>query len=209
MSENVKLMLYSILTFISIMLHSSCNQQYGERASSYAHARIQRSGSNNYSGLASASDTITYPDNPAKLMAPDKPSVKTDDEDGRTSIVNYAKKYIGKPYRAYGKKTETGFDCSGFAGYVLNKYGVPLKGGSQSISKMGIPKEKDKLQPGDLVFFGRGKTINHVAIVSKNENGRLEIIHSTSHHGVRIDDVYASPYWRKRLLFGKDVLQVQ
>lgn len=79
-----------------------------------------------------------------------------------TSPVYTALKYLGLPYLWGGEKPETGFDCSGLTLYVFRQHGVVLPHYSGWQYKMGEPVEKEELQPGDLIFFG--KPIHHVGM---------------------------------------------
>ena len=124
----------------------------------------------------------------------------------RTKIVSTAKKYIGKSYTYGGKKPSTGFDCSGFISHVYKNNGIDLSGPSHYQAKQGKKKSMSALQKGDLVFFGTNKKVSHVAIVTKVDQNKLNVIHSTSSRGVVIDDISSSEYWKKRYLFGRDVM---
>ena len=124
----------------------------------------------------------------------------------RKSNVNTAKKYIGKPYKYGGKKPGSGFDCSGFTAHVFNQNGVNLSGPSYLQAKKGKKKSLRNLKIGDLVFFGRGSKVSHVAIVANVSNDNVEVIHSTSSRGVVIDNISSSKYWQKRYLFGRDII---
>ena len=132
-------------------------------------------------------------------------SVKTKNSK-RTNIVSTAKKYIGKSYTYGGKKPSTGFDCSGFTSHVFKNNGINLSGPSHSQAKQGKRKSMSELQEGDLVFFGTNNKVSHVAIVANVDQNELKVIHSTSSRGVVIDDISSSNYWKKRYLFGRDVM---
>lgn len=126
----------------------------------------------------------------------------------REDVYETASQYLGLSYRTGGRTPATGFDCSGFAIYVLNQHGLKMHGSSRDLAQMGIEKQKDKLEIGDLVFFGRSsKSIHHVGIVSNNDNGEIEMIHSASSTGISIDIIENSDYWSKKFLFGRDVIR--
>lgn len=124
----------------------------------------------------------------------------------RDEIVLSAMKYTGRDYKPGGKTPETGFDCSGFTSYVFNLNGIPISGSSDQQAKLGKQKSKNNLLPGDLVFFGNDDRISHVAIVASNKPDELEIVHSTTSAGVKIDNISNSEYWNSRFLFGVDVI---
>lgn len=114
---------------------------------------------------------------------------------------------IGTRYRPGGSSTATGFDCSGFIGYVFREEaGIKLPRSTREMINMPAPKvARHNLQPGDLIFFatsGRGR-VNHAGIYI----GDGEFIHSSSTRsgGVRVDKL-ASDYWNSRYLMAKRVI---
>lgn len=126
----------------------------------------------------------------------------------RNDIVAYAKKYQGIKYKAAGKTPSTGFDCSGFTSYVMNHFEIDLSPSSQMQAKQGVSKTIEAVEPGDLIFFRRGKNdpIFHVAMVVSNDKKSLKVIHSTS-RGVVVDDLLASEYWKPKIDSARDVVE--
>jgi len=124
----------------------------------------------------------------------------------RTRIVESATSLTGTNYRFGGKSPETGFDCSGFTGYIFSRNGIPLSGPSDALAKKGRNKSKEDLGPGDLVFFGDSDRISHVAIVASHNGDSLTVIHATTSAGVKVDNINGSAYWESRFLFGRDIL---
>lgn len=131
---------------------------------------------------------------------------ETEEEILREEIYETASQYLGIGYRSGGKAPNTGFDCSGFVNYVYHTMGIPISGTSVSLSRLGQSRSNDELKRGDLVFFGKNGNIHHVGIVSANENGEIEMIHSSSSNGISIDVIQRADYWRKRFMYGKDVV---
>lgn len=82
-----------------------------------------------------------------------------------TNIVDYAKKFIGTPYK-YGGTTASGFDCSGFTMHVYNNFKVNLPRIAKAQISKGTAVSKASLKKGDLIFFG--KPITHVGIYVGN-----------------------------------------
>ena len=125
-----------------------------------------------------------------------------------TDIIDAAKKLIGSRYRS-GSSGPKVFDCSGFTSYVFRQMGIELKRSSREQCTQGeqISTISDLL-PGDLVFFGRGKSVNHVGIVTSvdNEEGTFEFIHSSTSQGVRIDRYPDADYWNRRYVSGRRIL---
>lgn len=84
----------------------------------------------------------------------------------RDSIIEHTRALLGTRYKWAGERPERGLDCSGFVKYVFAKLGVELPHSSRELAKLGgsITKDTAEMQPGDLLVFGRGKRISHVAI---------------------------------------------
>ncbi|GAA4007497.1 C40 family peptidase [Deinococcus rubellus] len=116
-----------------------------------------------------------------------------------------ARSLLGVPY-AYGGKSRSGTDCSGFVLQVFAPLGLSLPRVSADQAQVGVPVERDQLQSGDLVFFdteGRGK-VTHVGIVVEGNT----FINANSFAGrVGLDDL-GSRYWATRYLGARRVLGV-
>ncbi|MFN0014887.1 MAG: C40 family peptidase [Saprospiraceae bacterium] len=125
----------------------------------------------------------------------------------RSEIVGFAQEFVGLRYRYAGRSPETGFDCSGFTRFVLQKFDAAVSSSSSTQSLQGAKIPLEQVMPGDLVFFGRrGRRIQHVAMVVENTPGGIVCVHSTSRRGVVVENVSTSAYWRPRILFARDVL---
>ncbi len=68
------------------------------------------------------------------------------------SVVDIARKHVGTPYR-WGGSSPSGFDCSGLVRYVYAQVGVPLPHNAAKQYRYGAPVSRNRLAPGDLVFF--------------------------------------------------------
>ncbi len=86
----------------------------------------------------------------------------------RQQIVQYAMKYLGNPYVWGGESLTNGCDCSGFTMLVYRHFGVSLPHYSVSQSKKGRTVSSSSMQPGDLVFYAKNGTINHVTMYIGN-----------------------------------------
>ena len=124
----------------------------------------------------------------------------------RKDIAKHAKKYIGIPYKYAGKTPKTGFDCSGFTSYVLKKFDIEISTGSRYQAKTGKEIPLKRAKPGDLLFFGKGRKVTHVALVVRNTREGIEVIHSTSSKGIMVQNVSKSNYWKPKILFARDVI---
>lgn len=118
--------------------------------------------------------------------------------DVRVDLCQYAKQFLGNPYVWGGTSLTNGADCSGFVLSVFAKYGVSLPHSSRSQANMGTSISASELQPGDLVFYAKGGTINHVAIYI----GGGQVIHASSPKtGIKISAYnYRTPHKMVRIL---------
>ena len=104
----------------------------------------------------------------------------------RQSVVNYALQFVGGPYRAGGNDPHTGADCSGFVKYVMQYgAGVSMNRSSVTQSTQGVAINANQMQPGDLIFYGNGSRINHVAMYI----GNGQIVHASTYTtGIKISN---------------------
>lgn len=103
----------------------------------------------------------------------------------RQEIVDYALQFVGNPYVYGGTSLTNGADCSGFVQSVFGDFGysLPRVAGDQAYS--GTSKSMEDIEPGDLVFYGYGSSITHVAIYI----GDGQIVHaSTAATGIKVSD---------------------
>ncbi|MGB9866885.1 MAG: NlpC/P60 family protein [Bacillota bacterium] len=116
--------------------------------------------------------------------------------DSAQLIVTTAKSLLGVKY-SWGGHTPKGFDCSGFAYYVVNAAGVPFPRDIQSQFKCGIAVERRELMPGDLVFFTTyAPGPSHVGIYL----GDGEFIHASSARGQVVITPLTKQYYAKRFI---------
>lgn len=120
-------------------------------------------------------------------------------------IATYAKQFYGTPYK-FGGTTPSGFDCSGYIRYVFNNFNINVPRTSADQFKVGTTISKDKLQPGDLVFFANTykKGISHTGIYL----GNGEFISAKS-RGVLKANLKTDPYWAPKYAGAKRLLNSQ
>lgn len=106
---------------------------------------------------------------------------------------------MGLKYRFGGESLESGLDCSAFVRHVLNYFDIKTDRTSREQFTDGqqVPYELSK--PGDLVFFGKGSTISHVAMVVENSDKGLFVVHCTTSRGVVKENILESSYWKPKL----------
>lgn len=110
----------------------------------------------------------------------------------RQEVVDYALQFVGGRYVYGGVNPNTGVDCSGFTKYVLGKAGgVTVSRDSRSQSSDGKIVSYQNARAGDLVFYGKSGSINHVALYM----GDGKVVHaSTEKTGIIVTNVmYRKP----------------
>ena len=116
-----------------------------------------------------------------------------------SSWIALGKRFLGAPY-TWGGTTPLGFDCSGLVQRIFSEHGVTLKRNSFEQAFQDpqlVPIAFEKLEPGDLLFFGTPDRIDHEAIWL----GDGTVLQSTRHNvpGVQItpfDSPFLKPLFR-------------
>lgn len=123
------------------------------------------------------------------------------------SLLSHGLNLVGTRYRYGGSSVKSGFDCSGFIGYLFKEEaGLQLPRSTREMLAIDAPLvEREALEPGDLVFFstgGRGR-VSHAGIYL----GGDQFIHSSSHRsgGVRVDSL-DDRYWKRTFIEAKRAL---
>jgi cell wall-associated NlpC family hydrolase len=113
--------------------------------------------------------------------------------------IELAKRFLGDTY-LWGGRSSFGFDCSGFTQMLVRLRGVNMpRDADQQAAWEGVtPVKRNKLKPGDLLFFGGSPDkITHTGMYI----GHGKFIHDTthSHPGVQIGRLKDEP-WTKLLV---------
>lgn len=118
--------------------------------------------------------------------------------DVRVDLVNYACQFVGNPYVWGGTSLTRGVDCSGFTMQVYAKYGISLPHKASVQAGYGTSIDSSEARPGDLFFYSKGGSINHVAIYI----GNGQVVHASSPKtGIKISNAfYRTPSRVVRLL---------
>jgi cell wall-associated NlpC family hydrolase len=129
----------------------------------------------------------------------------------RTNLVDYARQFLGTPYRRGSADPAKGFDCSGFVNYVFRHYEVSVPRSSREFTALGASLKPDEFRVGDIVIFygfrDRGH-VGHVGIICEANGMKSKFIHASSGkaHRVTISDLASSGY-TKRFYKCIDVIQ--
>lgn len=109
------------------------------------------------------------------------PVSKVNKEKTGGDVVDYAKNFVGNPYKYGGTSLTKGTDCSGFVLSVYKKFGYDLPHSSKSQRTVGKKVSNlSKAKPGDIICY-RG----HVAIYMGNN----KIIHASTYKtGIKISN---------------------
>ncbi len=119
------------------------------------------------------------------------------------SVLSRALALLGTPYRWGGTSPEGGFDCSGLVGYVFrNALGIELPRVSREMAKTGeLIASKTQLTKGDLVFFGKSGTVDHVGIYV----GDGKFVHAPRTGRDVTVSTLETGYWGAKFLQGRRV----
>lgn len=143
----------------------------------------------------SVDDSVGYISQDYVTLAQALPTAKTIEQvkygdgvsDVRASVVSYALQFVGNRYVWGGTSLENGIDCSGFTMRILGKYGVSLPHSSKAQPSCGTKISASDAKPGDLFFYGSGRSISHVAIYI----GNGQIVHaSNKRDGIKVSNAY-------------------
>lgn len=137
---------------------------------------------------------------PPPIATPSPVIPRTGNADGY-ALSGTALSLRGAPYRD-GGIDPSGFDCSGFVHYVYEQHGVTVPRQVRDQFRLGTPVDRDRLEPGDLVFFSTvAPGASHVGIVI----GGDQFVHAPSERGVVRVESLTQQYWASRYIGAKRV----
>ncbi|MCD6407728.1 LysM peptidoglycan-binding domain-containing protein, partial [bacterium] len=141
---------------------------------------------------------------PKRILSEQKHTETEIEKEGnlRSEVVEEALSYINVPYKLGGASKKKGVDCSSFIQLVYKKFGFELPRTSYYQYKQGICIKLEDAEPGDLVFFRRGRYVGHVGIYLGNN---LFIHASDKQKRVTISSL-EKPYFKKHFVCVKRIL---
>lgn len=118
-------------------------------------------------------------------------------------LIDYAKSFVGKPYVWGSVNPKIGFDCSGFVNHVATHFGFTVPRTSAQYTNLGTEINKDDAHPGDIILFTgtnlKRRVVGHMGIITDNNSGDLEFIHSSSGKG-NVNVMNMTPYYEARFV---------
>lgn len=154
----------------------------------------------------------------------------------RREVVEFALSLVGTPYvwggewrtttptgYPFGAQAHGGFDCSGFAWYVLKEKSESYRPVGRSYKGWSLPERASadmakaapkrlgygKLLPGDVIFFSpdgrkaKARTVYHAGIYL----GRGWMVHSSgSRAGISLGQVGPGSWWHDQIAWGRRII---
>ena len=125
--------------------------------------------------------------NEIKILKKDEPAPIVFSQVNPANYVAFAKTLVGTPYLYGSVDPSKGFDCSGFINYVSKHFGMKVPRSSVDFTNFGTSIDSDNAQPGDLILFtgtdASRRIVGHMGIITENDNGQIQFIHSSSGKG--------------------------
>jgi cell wall-associated NlpC family hydrolase len=119
-------------------------------------------------------------------------------------VVDFAKTLIGTRYKYGSTDPAVGFDCSGFITYVFKHFNIQVPRSSIDFTEVGRTVDLDSVKTGDIILFtGTDSTerfVGHMGIITSNENGQADFIHSTSGKQFGVTITSLSGYYLGRFI---------
>jgi len=155
---------------------------------------------------------VTLPDGRMGFIEKEKVELNNKNiksRDHETLIISNALSMKGIPY-LWGGNSSKGNDCSGFTQTVFKAAGIQLPRDARQQAKIGKSIKIENLKKGDLLFFGSGDRVTHVAI----SLGGPDFIHQGSKLEGKVDIHSLDPesplyndYRKGTFLFAKQMIE--
>jgi cell wall-associated NlpC family hydrolase len=129
----------------------------------------------------------------------------------RAEFVAYARTFKGVPYIYGGTDPKKGLDCSGFVLNVFQKFKVKAPRVTRDYANEGKTINIKDAALGDIILFTGSNhasgVIGHMGIVTKNDKGNIEFIHSASGKNIGVIESKFTGYWKEHYVKTIQVLE--
>jgi hypothetical protein len=131
-------------------------------------------------------------------------SLQADENELPFQFVDFAKKFIGTAYSWGSVNPKIGLDCSGFVNVVASHFGISVPRSSVDFTHLGLDIDPSQAKTGDIILFTgtniRNRVVGHMGIVTNNDDGDIQFIHSSSGHknGVQVSEL--DGYYKTRFV---------
>lgn len=165
-------------------------------------SRTTNRSTNSTSSVSESSSRSSQTTNTNSSSNVKRASVTSSGSSVGSKVASYAQQFVGNPYRYGGNSLTGGIDCSGFTQQVMARYGYSISRTSSSQASEGSAVSISNLRAGDLVFYGNGGSINHVALYI----GGGQVVHASNsapypRGGIKISNVnYRTPICARRII---------
>jgi cell wall-associated NlpC family hydrolase len=120
------------------------------------------------------------------------------------ALVKFAESLKGVKYKYGSAKIEEGFDCSGFISYVFNHFDIQVPRSSLEFTNAGTTVSLEESKKGDLILFTgtdtTGWVVGHMGIITQNNQGIIQFIHSASGNNKGVMESGMSKYFITRFV---------
>ena len=122
-------------------------------------------------------------------------------------VIRYAESLVGTPYVYGSSDPKIGFDCSGFITYVFNHFKIHVPRSSSQFKNIGKTIEVADARRADIILFtdpdhdnSSTTEIGHIGLITSNDNGVINFIHSTSGKAMSVAITPLSEHYKKRFV---------
>lgn len=120
----------------------------------------------------------------------------------REELVDYARQFIGTPYKYGSINPANGFDCSGYVYHVLINFDVNPPRSTYEYENVGTDVKEKNARAGDIILFtgSDNKKIGHMGIVTENKNDTIKFLHSATSRNIGVIESSLAGYYRKHFV---------
>ena len=122
-------------------------------------------------------------------------------------IIRFAETLVGTPYVYGSTDPKVGFDCSGFITYVFTNFKIKVPRSSVQFTNVGKTVPIENAKRGDIALFTdpdfnneNSTTVGHMGLITSNDNGIINFIHSTSGKAMSVVVTPFSDHYKKRFV---------